>query len=152
MSETVGVVAGTTISVSAGVPASQDSTGYAALTYTALGNVVDFNAGGKSWNQQTSNPISQRSTNYYRSTFGYNQDTFTVERDDDDAGAVIVQTALDEDGNGTLALKVENPDGSVDYFQGNVMGFTAVYGAADSMLQRNLTVQRIVDTVTVAAA
>lgn len=154
MSETVGVVAGTTIKVSATMPGTFDddaTTGYPSVSYTALGSVVDFNAGGKSWNQQTSNPISKRGTDYYRSTYGYDQDTFTVERDDDDAGAAIVQTALDEDGNGELAFEVINPDGSEDYFTGNVMQFMAVYGAADSMLQRNLTVQRTRDTVTVAA-
>ncbi len=151
--ETVGILAGTTIGISATLPSTFDddgSTGYPAQTYSTLGEIVDWTPGGKVWNSETSNPINQRSTEYYKSTNQFNADSFTLNRDDDDAGQVIALAALDSDSD--YAFEVSYPDGSEDYFTGKVMEFLVAAGAASNLVRRNMSVQRTRDTVTVAAA
>jgi hypothetical protein len=136
----------TTLSVSAALPATFDDAGYDALTFTSIGQVTDWTPGGQVYNVVTSNPIAQRSTDKYKGTFNNGADSITINRDDDDAGQVLVLAALAADTD--YSFKVEYRDGTMDYFTGKVVSFDTVAGGADSIVQRTISLERTRSTVT----
>jgi len=146
MPDSVQTLVETTISVSASLPATFDATGYAALTFAAIGQVTDWTPGGQVYNVVTSNPIAQRSTDKYKGTFNNGADSITVNRDDDDAGQVIIQAALTNDAD--QAFEVTYQDGTIDYFTGKVVSFDTVAGGADSIVQKTISLERTRSTVT----
>ena len=137
----------TTISISAGLPATQDATGYGAVSGLAvIGQVTDWTPGGKTSTVTTSSPIAQRGTDKFKATFNVGADTITVNRDDDDAGQVIVEAALASDNDYTF--KVIFQDATIDYFSGKVVSFNTSGGSADSMVQAVIQIERTELTVT----
>ena len=146
MPDSVQTLVETTISVSASLPATFDGAGYAALTFSAIGQVTDWTPGGQVYNVVTSNPIAQRSTDKYKGTFNNGADSITVNRDDDDAGQVIIQAALTSDAD--QAFEVTYQDGTIDYFTGKVVSFDTVAGGADSIVQKTIQLERTRSTVT----
>jgi len=146
MPDSVQTLVETTISVSASLPATFDDTGYAALTFSAIGEVTDWTPGGQVYNVVTSNPIAQRSTDKYKGTFNNGADSITVNRDDDDAGQVIIQAALTSDAD--QSFEVTYQDGTIDYFTGKVVSFDTVAGGADSIVQKTISLERTRSTVT----
>lgn len=146
MPDSVQTLVETTISVSATLPATFDDTGYAALTFSAIGQVTDWTPGGQVYNVVTSNPIAQRSTDKYKGTFNNGADSITVNRDDDDAGQIIIQAALISDAD--QAFEVTYQDGTIDYFTGKVVSFDTVAGGADSIVQKTISLERTRSTVT----
>lgn len=136
------------IAISASLPTTFDddgATGYPSLTYTTVGQVTDWSAGGKTFSVVTSNPINQRSTDKYKGTYNNDADSITVNRDDDDAGQVIVLAALSSDND--YSFKVTYQDATDDFFTGKVVSFNTVAGGADSLVQRTIQVERTRDTV-----
>jgi len=146
MPDSVQTLVETTISVSASLPATYDAAGYGALTFTAVGQVTDWTAGGQVYNVVTSNPIAQRSTDKYKGTFNNGTDSITVNRDDDDAGQVIILAALTDDAD--YAFEVTYQDSTIDYFTGKVVSFDTVAGGADSIVQKTIQLERTRSTVT----
>jgi len=146
MPDSVQTLVETTISVSASLPATYDAAGYGALTFTAVGQVTDWTAGGQVYNVVTSNPIAQRSTDKYKGTFNNGADSITVNRDDDDAGQLIILAALTDDAD--YSFEVTYQDGTIDYFTGKVVSFDTVAGGADSIVQKTIQLERTRSTVT----
>ena len=146
MPDSVQTLVETTISVSASLPATYDAAGYGALTFTAVGQVTDWTAGGQVYNVVTSNPIAQRSTDKYKGTFNNGADSITVNRDDDDAGQLIILAALTDVAD--YAFEVTYQDGTIDYFTGKVVSFDTVAGGADSIVQKTIQLERTRSTVT----
>jgi hypothetical protein len=146
MPDTVQTLVETTIGVSASLPATFDDAGYGALTFTTVGQVTDWTPGGQVYNVVTSNPIAQRSTDKYKGTFNNGADSITVNRDDDDAGQVLVLAALAADTD--YSFEVTYRDGTIDYFTGKVVSFDTVAGGADSIVQRTISLERTRSTVT----
>jgi hypothetical protein len=146
MPDTVQTLVETTIGVSASLPATYDDAGYGALTFTTVGQVTDWTPGGQVFNVVTSNPIAQRSTDKYKGTFNNGADSITVNRDDDDAGQVLVLAALAADTD--YSFEVTYRDGTIDYFTGKVVSFDTVAGGADSIVQRTISLERTRSTVT----
>jgi len=149
MPNAVQTLAETTISISATLPTQFDAdatNGYPSLTYTAIGQVTDWTAGGQAFVVVTSNPIAQRSTDKYKGTFNNQADSITINRDDDDAGQVIVLAALSSDND--QAIRVTYRDGTDDYFTGKVVSFDTVAGGADAIVQRTIQLERTRPTVT----
>ena len=146
MPDTVQTLVETTIGVSASLPATFDDAGYGALTFTTVGQVTDWTPGGQVYNVVTSNPIAQRSTDKYKGTFNNGADSITINRDDDDAGQVLVLAALAADTD--YSFEVTYRDGTIDYFTGKVVSFDTVAGGADSIVQRTISLERTRSTVT----
>ena len=137
------------IAISASLPTtfhSDGTTGYPSLTFTTVGQVTDWAAGGQTYNIVTSNPINQRSTDKYKGTYNNDADSITVNRDDDDAGQVIVLAGLSADAD--YSFKVTYQDATDDYFTGKIVSFNTVAGGADSLVQRTIQVERTRPTVT----
>jgi hypothetical protein len=136
------------ISISAGVPATQDAAGFAALTFTAIGQITSWTPGGRLHTMTSSNPIAQRGTDFYKATYNNGTDSITVNRDDDDAGQVIALSA--EASDAPFSYKVAYQDNSFDYFQGKTASFITGAGDANALVTATLSVQRISNTITTA--
>jgi hypothetical protein len=135
----VQTVAGAVLSISAGVPTTFDSTGYAALTLTAIGQITDAGQHGRVYNVVTHNPIGTRGTQKFKGSFNEGQKVLTIGIDDDDAGQTLAITALNSDND--YSFKVLYQDGAIDYFQAKVVGFQKSMTGVDTMLSASLTLE-----------
>jgi hypothetical protein len=124
-------VAGTTISISAGTPATFDSTGYAALTWTVIGNITDGGSHGRVYAPVTSSPIDTRSIKKFKGSYDEGNKDLSIDYDSEDAGMVLLKTALNDDED--YSFKVEYPDGDIDYMQAKVMSLSKATAGVDTM-------------------
>ena len=130
--------AGAIISLTAGVPATIDSTGYAALTYTALGEVVDIGELGRIYTIVTHNPVGNRSTQKLKGSFDEGKLSLMVGLDEADAGQVLAQAALLLDN--PYAFKIVLQSTKILYFQGLISGFKKQVGGVNKITSVAMTV------------
>jgi len=123
--------AGSTVSISAGVPATIDSAGFGALTYTAIGEITSAGEFGKSFTLVTHNPLANRNT--YKKKGSSNNGTMALQmaRVPSDAGQVLLLAALASDND--YAFKVVLQNGTIEYFQGVVMKYTTNIGSVNQI-------------------
>ena len=128
----VQTVAGTKISISASIPATFDAAGYAAVTgWAQIGEITDGGSHGKTFAEVTHNPIDTRMTQKFKGSINIGTKTLNLGIDDDDAGQILVKTALDSDSD--YSFKVVYQDGAIDYFQAKVMSFEKATTGVDSI-------------------
>jgi len=128
---TVRTSAGTLISLSAAAPATYDGTGYAALTYTALGEVVSIPDFGREYALVTHNPIGNRATQKLKGSFNEGAVALELGLDTDDAGQILMKAAALSDSN--YSFKVVTQNGDVYYFPAKVMSFKVGIGTVDQV-------------------
>ena len=141
---TIGTVAGTIISVSAAAPATFDSTGYAALTWTTVGNVEDGGEHGREYAEVTFNPIDTRGTRKYKGSFNEGTKTLSVAYDSDDAGMIVLKAALASDND--YSFKVLYPNADIDYFQAKVLTVKKATGGVDTMRMASINLSITTNT------
>lgn len=139
---TVETVAGTEISISAGAPATFNEAGYAALTFTKIGEITDGGNHGRTYAEVKHSPIGTRGTQKYKGSFDEGNKTLQMAIDDDDAGQDLLKTALNSDND--YSFKVEYQGGAIDYFRAKVMNFEKATAGVDSM--RTASVQLSLST------
>lgn len=127
----VETVAGTEISISAGTPATFDGTGYAALTFSKIGEITDGGNHGRTYAEVKNSPIGTRGVQKYKGSFDDGNKTLQMAIDDDDAGQVLLKTALHSDSD--YSFKVKYQGGAIDYFRAKVMKFEKATAGVDSM-------------------
>lgn len=136
---TVRTSAGTTIKLSAGTPATFDVTGYAALTYTALGEVTDLGEFGREYSLVTHNPVGSRGTVKKKGSFNEGTMTLQLGLDTDDAGQILAKTASTSDADYSFVVETQN--GDKYYFQAQVMSFKVAVGGVDSITSATITLE-----------
>lgn len=127
----LGTVAGTLIGISAGTPATFNVAGYTALSFTNIGSIEDGGEHGRTYNEVTFNPIDTRGTQKFKGSFNEGNKTLSIGYNSDDAGMIMLKTALNSDND--YSFKVTYPDGDIDYFQAKVMTLTKATGGVDSI-------------------
>lgn len=136
---TAATSAGTTLHISAGVPSTFDDTGYAALTYTAVGEVTDLGEFGREYNLVTHNPVGNRGTVKLKGSFNEGSMQVQLALDTDDAGQILAKTASKSDAN--YAFKVTTQNGDKYYFQAKVMSFKVGVGGVDTVTSATMTLE-----------
>ena len=131
---TVRTSAGTTIKISAGVPATFNQAGYAALTYTTIGEVTDLGEFGREYNLVTHNPVGNRGTVKKKGSFNEGSISMQVGLDTDDAGQILAKTASGSDNDYAFELMTQN--GDKYYFQAQV-----AVGSVDSITSATITLE-----------
>lgn len=129
---TVYTTAGTTFKVSASTPATFNSAGYAALSYTTVGEVTDLGEFGREYSLVTHNPIDTRGTVKKKGSFNEGAITAQLGLDTDDAGQILMKTASTSDANYSFVVTTQN--GDKYYFQAQVMSFKVGAGGVDNIL------------------
>lgn len=141
--------AGTTIGVVADTPATEDSTGYVALTYVNIGEASDISEFGRQYNLVTFNPLGDRRTVKRKGSYNDGAITLQLARVPSDAGQTILQSALDSDTNHSFEVTLQ--DGTAIYFQAQVLSYTTNVGSVDQITGATVQIEVTTDLVEVAA-
>ena len=137
----VETVAGTTIGISAGVPTTFTAAGYAALTFSTIGEITDGGSHGRTYAEVTHMPIGNRGKQKFKGSFDEGNKTLQLAISGADAGQVLTKAALLSDN--PYAFKVLYQGGAIDYFQARVMSFAKATAGVDSILTATVTLALI---------
>lgn len=129
------------IYISAGQPATWDSTGYAAVTWTKIGLLGSIgNITGK-WDEESFNLLETGSKVKAKTFKDHGAPQITILADESDAGQVILKAGY-EDATGEYSIKIEAPSGKLKYFQCKVMDYDEQGNdGAFLKIQSTLTIQ-----------
>jgi hypothetical protein len=141
--------AGTVMSVSSGAPATYNVAGFGALAWTAVGEIVDLGSFGKKYNLVTHNPIDDRKTVKRKGSYNSGTLSLKMARVPSNAGQAILVTASNVDT--PISVKIVLQDGTIDYFQAVVMGYTTEVGSVDTITSATVDVEVTEDIVEVPA-
>ena len=136
---TVRTSAGTTLKMSAAQPATYDGTGYAALTYTTIGEVTNLGEIGREYNLVTHQPLASRGTIKKKGSFNEGQMTVNCALDSSDAGQTLLKTALASDNDYSFVMTLQN--GDKRYFQAQVMSFKTNVGGVDDITAATIALE-----------
>lgn len=135
----VKTTAGTSLSTSAAAPATFNAAGYAALTWTVVGEVVDLGDFGRVFALVTHQPLATRSTQKFKGS--YNEGTLTVGLglDTDDTGQILMKAASLVDI--PYSFKITANGGDIYYFQAMVMSWVVGVGSVDAIIGAKATLE-----------
>ncbi len=136
---TVRSTAGTTLRISAAAPATYNAAGYAALTYTNIGEITDLGEFGREYAPIKHNPIDTRATVKLKGSFDEGQLALQLGLDTDDAGQILCKAALLSDNNYSFEVTAQN--GDKYYFPALVMSFKTNFGSVDSVTSASMNVE-----------
>ncbi|MGL4517066.1 MAG: hypothetical protein ACRCUH_10305 [Shewanella sp.] len=143
--------AGTTVSISAGVPATYNEAGFAALTYAEIGEIVTVpGTGGTTYEDVAVKVVGRRATLHFKGSSDQEEESMEILVDRTDAGQNLALAARDSDNQ--YAFKVVYSNGEIDYYQALVYSFVGAGGGSDDMRQATISFRRDSrDVVSVAA-
>lgn len=130
--------AGSTISISAVLPASETSGAYAALTFTEIGAISDLGSFGKTYNEVTFLPLATRAKEKFKGSYDNGTLSLKTAKNKTDAGQVIALAALASDN--AYAFKIVLQDGTIEYFSGRVMSYNIQVGGADQITGADINI------------
>lgn len=133
---TVFTSAGTTLTISASIPATFDDTGYAAVFAESpgpavVGEITDMGEFGREFALVTHMPVGSRGTQKFKGSFNEGTMALSMGLDTDDSGQVIMKTASLSDAN--FSFLVTTQSGDKYYFQSKVMSFKVNVASVDSI-------------------
>lgn len=131
--------AGTTLAISAGVPATQTSAGYAALTFTTIGGIETVGPIGATYSKVEFKPLNGP-IEKHKGSVDYGTLQPSMGFDASDAGQALIKAACDNR-TGLYAFKFTMPDGKIKYFQAKVFGAPVDVGDADSIVKMSVTIE-----------
>ena len=123
--------AGTTIGISAALPATYNDTGFAALTFTEVGEVSDLGEFGREYNVVKFNPLKDRRTVKRKGSFDDGTVQVQLAKAATDAGQVILKTATNSDASHSIKIVLQ--DGTIFYFTAQVSSSTVNVGNVDQI-------------------
>lgn len=130
--------AGTIVAISAGVPATQDVAGFAALTYTTIGGVEKLGTIGASYEKIEFQPLNGVKEKH-KGPADSGALQLSMAHDNADAGQTIVRTSGGS--NALFAIKVTYPTAEIRYFQVRTFGYPENVDGANSLLMANPTME-----------
>lgn len=143
-------VAGTILSISAAAPATHDAAGFAALTWTAVGELTDIpSVVGREYNIVTHSPVSSAQVTQKKGSYTLPQADAVCAWDEDDAGQILIKTASES--NNIYSFKVVKQDGAIRYFTAQVSKFIEENGTVDNVVTGSFSLLRQTNTISVAA-
>lgn len=131
--------AGSTLSLSAGIPATFNVAGYTALTWTAVGEITDLGEFGREFNLITHNPLGSRGTVKLKGSFNEGSISVSLALDTDDAGQILAKAAALSDND--YSVKIITQNGDDYYMQVKVMSFKVQVGSVDSVTSATMTME-----------
>jgi hypothetical protein len=133
--------AGTTFAISDDIPATFNQAGYEAVgvVYSAVGEITDLGEFGREFALVTHNPVGNRSTQKFKGSFNEGTMNLSLALDTDDAGQILMKTALLSDANFTCRVTTQN--GDKYYFQAKVMSWKVGVGSVDQITTATATLE-----------
>lgn len=142
--------AGTTLAISVAHPATEDAAGYAALTYTEIGQIEKLGGFGPSFAKIEFKPL-KGPVQKHKGSPDYGSLNPSMAHDDADAGQSILRTASADATSTLYTFRITLADGAKRYFQGRVFGYPETVDGADTILMANPSVEIDTKIVKVAA-
>lgn len=139
--------AGTTVAVSASLPAADTATGFGALTYTDIGEIVNTGDFGAQYETVTHVPLADRIVYKFKGSVNYGSLDLQMGRVPSDAGQTILVAALASDND--YSFEVTLQDGTLIYFKGKVMSYTTNVGNNSAITGSTCTIELTSATVEV---
>jgi len=141
--------AGTTLHISAAAPATYTEAGFAALTFTEIGEISDLGEFGRQYNLVTFNALGNRRT--VKRKGSYNDGTIAAQmaRVPADAGQTILTAAVNSDAS--YSLKITLQDGTIFYTTAQIMSYTTNVGNVDQITAATVNLEIDNDIIEVAA-
>lgn len=136
---TVRTSAGSTIGVSASAPATFNAAGYAALTYTLIGEVTDAGEFGREYQLAKHNPLASRATVKKKASFDEGSIDLKVGLDGKDAGQIILLAASTSDND--YYFLITDQAGNKWYIPSQVMSFKPNIGSVDNITQAGIKLE-----------
>jgi hypothetical protein len=129
--------------VSATAPATYDATGFAALTWSACGELADLPAFGAEAALATHTPLKTGIVAKRRGSLNYGSVTLTMALSETDAGQTILQTkgSAAAGASALVSVKVALVNGDIQYFTAQVMSFKTNVGNADAITMAEVTLE-----------
>ncbi|MCA3254931.1 MAG: hypothetical protein INF91_04850 [Alphaproteobacteria bacterium] len=128
---TVQTSAGSTLGIVKAAPATFNVAGYEALTFVNVGEITDLGEFGREFSLVTHNPVGSRGTQKYKGSFNEGAMNLGLGLDQDDAGQVLLQAAVDDDDDYSYCVTLQ--DGSKFYFRAKAMSFKIGVGSVDQI-------------------
>lgn len=122
---------GSTLHAVATAPGSYDSTGYAALTWVAVGEIKDIPSFGKSRNSISFTPLTSGVTQKYAGITDPGKISLSFLSNTDDAGQIILKTGMGS--TSPISIKVTSQNGDVYYFRALVLSYKLGIGDANGL-------------------
>ena len=142
-SANVEISVGTTVAVSATQPATEDSTGYAALTYIDVGEITNIGESGGTAQVATFTPIGSGTVNKRKGSIDYGTMSMEIAKDATDVGQIALKAGFDGAERSTIhSFEITEDGGEVTYFMGVITSFTTVRGDANTVLSHNCSFDR----------
>lgn len=123
--------AGTDISICANAPATYDAIGFAALTWTSIGEVTELGEFGRVYNIVKLNLLKDRRTVKRKGSYDDGTVAAQMARVPDDAGQAILVAAVNSDSS--YSIKVTLQDGTKFYFSAQISSYTTNVGNVDQI-------------------
>lgn len=139
---TVQTNAGTSIAVSIAAPATHDAAGFAALTFTPIGEIVSSGEKGGAGALVTHAPLDKRAVQKFKGSVNFGSYPLSLGLDLADAGQLILDSlALGAEIDTVASFKETKQDGSIEYYRALVMSYTRVGGTIDAVIGCNSTLE-----------
>jgi hypothetical protein len=135
-----GLSLGTVLSVSASSPSTYDSSGFAALSYSVVGEITSIPEFGGTAQVNTSIPIATGIVNKRAGSYDYGQSSLGISRDAADAGQIALKSGFDGANKGVVhAVRLVLASGTTVYFTAIISSFTLDLGDANQWQGHNVT-------------
>lgn len=138
---------GSTIAVTATAPATLDSTGFGALSYTMIGEVTDIGTFGQVISKVTHVPLSTGSTIKRKGVSDPGNIQCKMARAPTDAGQAILQAAVPSTSTYSFCVTLQN--GTKLYFLALVLSYTTVIGTAGTITSSEVSIDLTTNPVQV---
>lgn len=136
---TTQTAAGAKLGISAALPATYDATGFAALTFTNIGEVTNLGTFGRKYNVVSYNPLASRSTQKRKGSFNSGTLSPQLSIDDADAGQIIMRSALASDAE--FSFQMTKQDGKKVWCKGIVTSFEENLATVDTIYNATATIE-----------
>lgn len=123
--------AGTTIAISAALPATYDKATFAALSFTEIGEISDLGEFGREYNVVKFNPLKDRRTVKRKGSFDDGTVQVQLAKAATDAGQAVLREAINSDLS--YAVKIVLQDSTTFYFTAQVSSSTVNVGNVDQI-------------------
>jgi len=143
--------AGSALAISAAAPATQDATGFAALSFTEIGGIEKIGTIGAVFAKVEFQPL-KGPKDKHKGSVDYGSLAPSLAVDDADAGQTLFRAASADGTSKLYSFLVTLPTGAKRYFQGRVFGFPETVDGADSIVMAAPTVEICTKPVKVDAA
>ena len=141
--------AGTDISICATAPATYNAVGFAALTWTSIGEVTELGEFGRVYNIVKLNLLKDRRTVKRKGSYDDGTVAAQMARVPDDAGQTILVAAVNSDSS--YSIKVTLQDGTKFYFSAQISSYTTNVGNVDQITSATVNFEIDNNIIEVAA-